>query len=184
MRSAFTLIEQLAATALAALLIAASVAVLARAARDRARAAQPDLSVTITAIANLVRWDLTNAQRVRPGRSALVLAGFDSLDRHSLLPTHRPVRVIYQIEQVGSKYRLIRTQTDIDARSNRNTVSQLVAVGIMALELAPTGPRRAQSTQPIGNLFGSADGEVVPDAAVLALRLEDGREFRRVLSIR
>lgn len=183
MRPAFTLVEQLAATALASLLMAASLAVLARISHGRARSVADAANVG-DSVERILAWDLANASHMRIEPDAITLAGFDSLDAATLEPTHRPVRVSYRIESTGGRLSLVRKQTDLDVLSNRNTWARLVACGISRLDVTSLKGGRVPAAPIADAPFGSADGPPVPRGVELTLGFESGEQIRRVIWLR
>lgn len=183
MRSAFTLIEQLAASALVALLLGASVAVLAGIARQRHDAATTATIVDEPArrIGRMIAWDLTNADRFRVDGPGLTCAGYDALDPASMVPTHRPVRVSYRIEQTDGAPRLVRVQSELDVMSNRNTAKSLVAADVIRFHVTPLGALTAPATRPASD---QSDGFPVPQAVELSVTFTSGRTFRQVVWLR
>ena len=152
MRRAFTLVEQLAALALAALLTAAAIGVLAGIARDRASLRPNEGEAGLERAAELIRADLAGSQRLEPWGNGFSLNGFASIDSASLAPGHRPVRITYQILKIGNESSLVRTQESLDVLSNRNTDAQLVCDEVAAVSIRPvvTGRPATRPADPSG----------------------------------
>lgn len=146
-RSAFTLVEMLASTVLATLLMMAVLAVVASIGRTQRIIETRDESATWPAgVMEMVRFDLLNARDVKIGDDRLVLSGFGSLDAATLEPTHRPVEVEYRLRQAAGVQWLVRAQTDLDVLSNRNRWSQPIAAGVAGFDCESLGeePQEAQ----------------------------------------
>jgi prepilin-type N-terminal cleavage/methylation domain-containing protein len=181
MRRGFTLIEQLAAAALAVLLMMGALGVLRGAGRDQARLTSRANDHVAPDAMRLIRWDMENASRVRGGRDAVVLSGFNSLDAGSLRPTHRPVRVTYA---VSAGY-LRRTQEALDIAGNRNGWSELVCGGVSSIEITPLAPP-PPTTRPSVGPFGDSDGVPLGNSARVVVRpaVPDGPSIDEMVWIR
>ena len=168
MTRAFTLIEQLAAVALASLFMLAGLAVLGGLARDGTTAASPRGDArALSRAADLIEWDLAQAARFRVEHGGAVLTGFGSLDS-TMNPTHRPARVEYRLAGPGDARRLVRRQTSLDVPSNRATREDWVSDGIARIELVPMSAVKP-ATRPAAELFGPADGALVADVMKLVI---------------
>jgi len=169
MKPAFTLIEQLAAIALASLFMLAALAVLAGIARDRA--ARPDRQThqTISRAADLIAQDLSESRRAVFGNGHVRLSGFGSLDHRSLSPTHRPARVEYTIVRAGETSQLVRWETDLDILSNRNSWTQTVCVDVAGIEIRSLSKPPKPTTRPANDLFGPSDGSQTPEIVELTI---------------
>lgn len=142
----FTLLELLLASALTTLLM---VGVLGLVSQIGLPAEEPSDTLSRDAayrgFADTLRLDLEHAASIdasEPNR--IVLLGNGSLDAEARRRTHRPVRIVYEISEVGDRRWLIREQRRLDVLTNRNVQRDLVAAGIDAFELAsvpmPSGP--------------------------------------------
>jgi prepilin-type N-terminal cleavage/methylation domain-containing protein len=141
-RPAFTLVELLAATALAAMLLAAGFRVVGSLGRARAALARQDLARSYAAEAvDLLRWDLANARYMKSVPGDLTLTGYGGLDPDSLAPRHRPVTVRYHLAAAAGRNWLVREQADLDVATNRNRSSALVCSGLAGFDVWPAaGP--------------------------------------------
>ncbi|HWE00784.1 MAG TPA: hypothetical protein VG326_00135 [Tepidisphaeraceae bacterium] len=170
MKRAFTLIEQLAALALATLFMLAAFGVLAALARNFPQNRQAFAQdASFARAAELIRRDLTDARRVRVGDDQFTLCGFNSLEANTLAVDHRPVRVVYRIERNEHSSRLMRRQEALDVLSNRNAWSELVCENIAHIALVPQGPVPNSGGPPIADVFGPGDGRELPGVFVLKL---------------
>src|SRR2546430_271794 len=93
---AFTLLEMLLATILAAILMGGVLAMSAALARDQKRLSSRAES-NADGIIELLRFDLANARTMTQSNEGrmLVLVGHAGLDRRSLTATNRLTRVVY-----------------------------------------------------------------------------------------
>ena len=145
MRRGFTLIEILATTALAALLLLAGFRAIASLGRARAAlAAQEARRTYAPEVVDLLRLDLSNARYMKARAGELTLTGYCGLDATTLEPTHRPATVRYHLARAGGRSWLLREQTDLDVSTNRNRWSTLVCPGVAAFDVtakpADNGP--------------------------------------------
>lgn len=116
-RRAFTLIELVAASALAAMLVLVLFQVIGsfgrtrmaldRSAAEHASAAQDPWKSDML---DMLRWDLANSteRKLEPGR--VTLTGHGSLDLRTLASGHMPVVVTYEFERRGGRGFLVRRQ--------------------------------------------------------------------------
>ncbi len=96
-KTGFSLIEMLVATVLSAVLMSALLAVLAGVARDRRLLRAMTPTPPATGI-DLLEWDVRNASTISSAADApLILVGNDGIDRASLAPDGRLVRVVYRV---------------------------------------------------------------------------------------
>lgn len=141
----FTLLELLLASALSVLLMVGVLAVIATwRTADAAPGAGNDRfgPSTVMADAETERWvallreDLGHARQVEQGGDALVrLVGHAGLDAVGRARTHRPVEVVYRtMEQDGAVW-LVREQAALDIASTAHRQRDLVAAGVLAVEL-------------------------------------------------
>ena len=98
-RRAFTLIEMLMATVLAAVLLGGVLMVVSAISRDAASAAAPGPQSLQPAVC-LLEWDLSNAatMQLSDDGQSFTLVGNNALDPETLSPTGRMARVVYQID--------------------------------------------------------------------------------------
>lgn len=131
----FTLVEIVAALALAGLLLTVLLTVTGRVNHTRARlddAARDDRDRADGLVA-LLRHDLIHARSVESVGADAIITGYGGLDRRTLEPTHRPARVTYRVLDVGVDEAmpvLVREQIDLDNQTNREASIELVAIGI------------------------------------------------------
>lgn len=144
MTRAFTLIELLAALVLASMLSLVLLTVTARINDGLAESEQLNLNTRPAdqGFIAMLRHDLTHAQSVETVADDIVITGFGGLDRVTLRPTHRPVRVTYRLVRDANRATppvLVREQFEFDNRTNRESWIELVAVGIESVRLRGAG---------------------------------------------
>jgi len=132
----FTLIESLAATVLAAIMMAAVMSVVSgivhsdKAVHDNTHDADWRRRVI-----QVIKRDLQHAEEVQTLDDRVILTGYASLDRKTLKPTHRPAIVTYAINQHAGQSWLIRTQTDTESRSLHNAWGQVMCSGVLGISV-------------------------------------------------
>jgi hypothetical protein len=163
---AFTIVELLAATALAALLFTTALYVI--------RSIRPMPVVETgwtTALAAQLRWDIDSADVIRPDSKGLTLAGYGSLDPTTLEPTHVPVSVAYALHPVGGKIWLFREQTDIRPGSSAATFNEAVCGDVESFTVTAASPPQVAGEWSIPVVFRNLNG---------FMRLPDSVRFRVV----
>lgn len=143
-RAGFSLVELLGATALAALLMAAVLAVTAAGAASRQTLEQRAETGWPPQLLELLRWDLSHAQAIDTEGGVIVLQSLAALDPATLTALHRPAEIRYQVlaepgaeRDAGGRARwLVRTQTLLDARRPEQAVwRELVSDQVKAMRL-------------------------------------------------
>jgi len=183
-----TLVELLAASALAALLMVGVVGVL-RSLSTQRRVLFGDHPVDRWRgpLLEQFQWDLANARRMSAQPRGLRRGGDGGCEFDTGAVTHRPTEVIYSIRQEGGRSWLLRREIHLDASTLHNDRTELVCAGIGAmavhrLDEDPEDPRGAASGReprpgaaaawcPVPDqlrllLFGMAEGELVLNEAV------------------
>ncbi len=143
-RKGFTMIELVAATALAALLFTVAVSVIRSLGRISTgnELAQP---VWTLAVRQQLDWDLANAVVFRQDNHGLTLAGYGSLDRKTLQSTHLQVTVVYSLRQIGSQSWLVREQSGLEPRFADSNWSELLCGHVKTFAFAGTYAARTVS---------------------------------------
>jgi prepilin-type N-terminal cleavage/methylation domain-containing protein len=140
-RAGMTLIELLAASALAALLMVSILGVL-RSLRVQSRVLLADDPVESwkLQLREQLQWDLTNARKMswRPDR--LCLRGYGGRETVTDRATLRPTEVIYSVREVGDRHWLVREEVHLDGRALHNRESRLSCEGVEALVVMPYEP--------------------------------------------
>jgi hypothetical protein len=128
----------LGATLLGTLLVLTALSVLPAIGRSRSELSKnSDSQQRLDGFYRLLEWDLENARQVEPRADGVTLSGFNSLDPSTLRPRHRPVQVVYRVEEVDGKPRLLRRQTALDVQSNQGTWVEVVTASISAVRVTP-----------------------------------------------
>jgi len=155
-QAGFTLIEALAATALAAIMMTAVMSVVSAMARsDRANGTSPELIDWRSQVIDVISRDLRHADTYQSDVDGITLSGHVALDKHTLKPAHRPAVVNYVIEEYADQKWLLRTQTDPDDRSLRNSWTQAVCSGVLSVSIASeVRTVQAQAALPESELSG------------------------------
>jgi prepilin-type N-terminal cleavage/methylation domain-containing protein len=183
-RRAFTLVEMLLATSLLALLMVGLLAVitdfsnsaqvlqlnaLSKAGADEGNP-HPD-DKTLEALVRLLEDDFQHAQAIAAKReNQLLITGYSSLNLEKGPRSHRPVQIVYSLENVGDKNFLIRRQTLLDVLSNQNVRRDLVLCGIQ---------RFTMSQEPITSPRGSSSNAATSQSAA---KVAEGRWLLRLWS--
>lgn len=133
-RYGFTLIEALAATALAAIMMAAVISIISAIARhDNLDDTNTPSSDWRGQLIGVIKRDLQHATHFHSQDNKLTLTGHVSLDSKTLKPTHRPAIVSYEINKYADQSWLVRTQIDPDSRALNNAWTQLICSGVQGL---------------------------------------------------
>ncbi len=148
MKAGFTLIETLATTALAALLMLAGLKVIESVGRSRAALVRDDEAISPAHLLEVLRRDLANSRFMKLDGAGLALTGYGSLDRGTLSPTHRRAQVVYAVKRAAGRSLLVREQRDLDGRTNRDRWSELVCRGVkrFAVEPVPSPAENGSAT--------------------------------------
>jgi len=159
----FTLLELLIATMLTTLLMMGVVAVVAGMGSSAAGVAPPacaDAGPTgqtaraedIAAWVGMLRDDLNQARLItRRGPGVLAMVGYASLDAQRREITHRPVTLVYKIEDIDGLQWVIRRQAALDVLTNQNVQRDLVCCGVTRFEVVMQGWERNNSATPSAN---------------------------------
>ena len=144
---AFTLLELLAASALAAVMMVVMLQVIAALSRDKValdrKAAADDWTPWQRDLVESLRWDLSHAAEGTAEPNLLKLTGHGALDQATLAPLHRPVTVSYRIEQLGDRSWLVRRQTPRGGAAGGGGWSELVCPDVTRFVLEPVEERES-----------------------------------------
>ncbi len=135
-RSGMTLIELLAATVLAALVMIATLGVIrslatARKALDEAAVCQP----WKRRLAEQLRADLLQSRLLKWDAQQLRLRGYAGRHPVTGVATQRPTEIVYAVRECGTRAFLVRVETALDAPSLGNHRSELAAEGISHIRI-------------------------------------------------
>ncbi len=156
---AFTLLELMATSAIAALVMSAALVVLGLLSRDRLRAAAAQRLEPDRALPAILVWDIINARQVfaAPEGGELRLIGYGSLNSTRLVPSGRPCSVTYRIVVDQNKSSLLlRRQSLLDDSPQIQPWAEAVAFNIRSISAesmgtdqnAETAAMSAQNTSP------------------------------------
>lgn len=137
MSRGFTLVELLAATALAVSLMAGAMGVVASIRADVAEqhdAARNEIAPTRALIA-LIHRDLLHARVMKQYGGKIELIGYAELDRGS----HRPMKIEYFVQRLADRNWLMRRRTRLDELTNKNHRTELAAADVAGIALHPIG---------------------------------------------
>jgi hypothetical protein len=153
--TAFTLVELLAASALAAVLMVVLFQVIVSLGRSRAAlaAAAGDGRTGPHAawkadLLDTLRRDLANATEVRVGRDEVEITGHGSLDRQTLAAAHEPVTVVYGLVGPAGRASLVRRQSPRGGVTNDRAWSELVCANVSRFSLEPVSTARIAIVRP------------------------------------
>lgn len=183
-RTAFTLIELLAASALAAVLmlvmfqvigsLGRTRAALSRASDDAGRGSAVQ-SPWKSDLLDALRWDLANAATAKLEANRVTLAGHGSLDRRTLAASHEPVEVTYRLERRGAGGRtcLVRREVPRGAATNDRGWSELLCADVSRFAVEPVrsagllGLRRDALAGPLRVRLDGPGGVLVDEVIVV-----------------
>ncbi len=162
----FTLIEALAATALAAIMMVAVTSVVSALARHDTLTDTDPHTDWRRQLTRVIQRDLQHAQQYHSQDNKLTLTGPVSLDAGTLKPTHHPAIVTYQINEYAGQSWLLRTQTDPDSRALNNAWTQLVCRGVRGLAVMDVPQSAGVIASPESHIDGS-ETETISDPQTL-----------------
>jgi|GEM_PF-5003387 len=140
--AAMTLVELLAATALAAVLMTAVAGVLRLLAVER-RALDDHRTPPAwkEQLLEQLRWDLANSRSMRVARTKLQLTGYAGCDFQTGAVTHRPAEVIYELRRQNARDWLVRRELHQNGTDDDRQRTELVCdgVGTMTVRCVKTG---------------------------------------------
>lgn len=117
-RNAFTLIELLVAIVLGSVLMGTLMGVLRRSFSEITVATRDDPTlIRNVLLLEQLRRDFSNARRMQIGIDRFELEGFIHRDPDTLIATHRPARVIYEIRRDRNQSLLVRLQIESNQSS-------------------------------------------------------------------
>lgn len=135
-RRAFTLIEMLAATALAALLMIALLSVIASLGRTRAAMNRADEAQQWhEGVVEMIRLDLVNSTSVTTDRDAITIEGHVLLDASDRSATQRLGMVRYHLRSIGNRTWLVRSQQPRNGGQIARTVTELLCPDVRGISL-------------------------------------------------
>ena len=159
------MVEVLAATLLAAMLMSAVLGVL-KAVTSHQEAFtkglpeswQPQLSA-------LLEWDLSNSKTVLLTAEGFELRGFAGRDLVSGMPLHRRTSIQYTVKKVRDESCLVRTETHLDAPNLDSTRSELVLSRVEGIVLGESGSATLKDSK----AADPDEGTPLPEQATVAI---------------
>lgn len=134
-RRAMTLVELMAASALAAVLLSASFGVIGSlAAQRKTQTCDGYTEPWRKQLSEQLRWEIANARKMCATPTELRLVGYCSTDFVTDEATHRPCEIIYSIHNDGSRSWLIRREIHLDSGTLKNSRTELAAAGITRID--------------------------------------------------
>lgn len=191
----FTMLELLMALALSAMLMIGVMAVIAQLGAKSVRQAsahtgqagqpgqamEPGAGAAMESMARLMGEDIEQAEWVDATKpNQLELTGYCGLDDQGRGRLHRPVDVVYRLEQANGRTWLVRRQMLRDVLTNQNIQRDLVCGDVTGFAISPVkkwGVAQPQSAG--GSNRPSASGRPVAQPAAddvlrLSVRMKDG----------
>jgi len=148
-RAGLTVIELLAAAALASMLMVAVLGLLRiLAAKQRILVDQTRMPPWQDLLVHQLRLDLSNARGFELAPDRLLLVGYGAKDFDTRRPTHRPAEVLYRLVSVADRTWLVREETHVDSLSNANRRMEIACSGLTMITMDVPGeserkPRRS-----------------------------------------
>jgi type II secretory pathway component PulJ len=167
-RSAMTLVELLAATILAALLMAAVLGVLKAVTREqRALRIHPSAEAWQAQLIRQLEWDLANSRSVTSTATGFQLVGFAGRDFASGAALHCRTSIEYAVQNVRGQSFLVRSEAHLDSANLDNQSLELVCNQVERIVLTSS----SESTPTIANRTTPphTDDSSVPDQPVVTL---------------
>lgn len=139
-RRGLTLIELLATTALAGLLMATLLQVVAATGRTRALIEDNPLQAHtwLDQLAEQLNHDIAAAESARWKNDRLILEGWCGWDRKRLERSHEPAIVTYRLVGGGTSQILIREQRDVLDLGQQRPSQSVMAIGVDAWNMSGT----------------------------------------------
>lgn len=134
----FSAVELLMALTLATILMGAVLGLLGvLAEKRRVLVERTDHVAWHDALVEQLRQDLADARRFEVGADRLRLLGYGAKDPATHRALHQPSEVLYETVSIDDHTWLVRTETALDSRSQRNSRRELVCRGVteMTIEL-------------------------------------------------
>lgn len=161
-RKGLTAIELLVATALASMMIAATMGLLrTMALQQSALKARTTFEPWYRPLAEQLRRDVANARsaelkssaRGRPSSpraqefDSLVLTGYCSRSPSTFLATLRPAKITYRVETMAEDTWLVRYEEQLDSSSNANVRKELVCSGVTGIAVEGCGSQEQRASR-------------------------------------
>ena len=181
-RRGLTMVEVLAATLLAALLMSAVLGVLKAVTSHQKEFTRGLPDSWRSRFCSLLEWDLQNSKTVLLNPDGFELRGLAGRDLASGIPLHCRTSIEYAVKKVRDESCLIRTEIHLEAPNLDSVRRELVLSQIERIDLG-INPSSAGKAIPGKD---SAEGDPLPDQATVCLIGSDSHAevFRHVFPIR
>ncbi len=175
-RRGLTLAELMAALAIGALLVTASIAVMGNLSRSWAgQKTQRDSAFVLSPLESLLRADLLHARKYHTTADGFAIQTMASLDA-KLERRHLPVTVTYEVCPMASGRWLMRTQRSDSRQSDQ---AELACTGVDSIRLA------CASDAPVAAAaVGPTDWETLSRVSTVTVKFEDSNRPTAVYEIR
>jgi hypothetical protein len=181
-RRGLTMVEVLAATLLAALLMSAVLGVL-KAVTGHQKAFTRGLQESWQSqLCALLEWDLSNSKTVLLTADGFELRGFAGRDLLSGMPLHCRTSIQYTVKKVRDESCLVRTETHLDAPNLDSARCELVLSRVEQIMLGDSGSPTLKATK----AADPAEGTPLPEQAMVVLIGSDSHAevFRHAFPLR
>lgn len=180
-RRGLTMVEMLAATLLAALLMSAVLGVL-KAVTSHQKAFTRGLQESWQPhLCALLEWDLCNSKTVLLTSDGFELRGFAGRDLVSGMPLHCRTSIQYAVKKVRDESWLVRTETHLDAPNLDSVRRELVLSRVEQIVLGGSGTATLNATK----ATDSEEGMPLPEQATVVVIASDSHAevFRHVFPL-
>jgi len=170
-----TLIELLATTALASLLMVTLLQVIEATGRSRAAMDDSPLhdNVWRVQLGNLIQTDLTQARSVRWQDDQLAIEGWSGWDRSTREPAHEPALTVYRLLDPSNASKLgrmlVREQRDLLDLGQQQPTRELMAFGVIGWEMDSNRDAGSEA----GGIAREESLDADPDQSILTLIFEE-----------
>jgi len=139
-RLAFSAVELLTAMTLATILMGSVLGLLGiLAEKQRVLVERTDHAPWQDVLVEQLRSDLADARRFEVRGNRLRLLGYGAKEPGTHRPTHQPAEVVYETVSIDDQTWLVRTETDLGSRSQRNSRRELVCRGVTEMTVTLPG---------------------------------------------
>jgi hypothetical protein len=181
-RHGLTMVEVLAATLLAALLMSAVLGVLKAVTGHQKTFTRGLQKSWHSQLCALLEWDLTNSKTVLETADGFELRGFAGRDLDSGMALHCRTSIVYAVKKTRDESCLVRTETHLDAPNLDGVRSELVLGHVERISLRDSGSPSAKITKPVD----PEEGTPLPEQATVIVIASDSHAevFRHVFPLR
>jgi hypothetical protein len=176
------MVEVLAATLLAALLMSAVLGVLKAVTGHQKTFRRGLQEPWHSQLCALLEWDLNNSKTVLPNADGFELRGFAGRDLVSGMALHCRTSIEYAVKKVRDESCLIRTETHLDAPNLDSVRSELVLSRVEQIVLGDSASRTPKDTKAADH----EDGAPLPEQVTIVVTGSDthAEVFRHVFALR